>query len=58
MNLTDVLLFMSMQRDYVSELQSLTGLLFTPQMIQKYREPWWNDTDRGNLKRSEKNLFQ
>jgi hypothetical protein len=29
------------------------GLLFIPQMIYVYGEPWWNDTDRGKLKNSE-----
>jgi hypothetical protein len=23
------------------------GLLFIPQMMYKYRKPWWNDIDRG-----------
>jgi hypothetical protein len=32
--------FMSMWRDYVSELQPLTGLY-------KYLQPGWNDIDRG-----------
>jgi hypothetical protein len=34
------------------------GLFFIPQVIYEYRDPWWNDTDRGNPKNSEKNLFQ
>jgi hypothetical protein len=33
------------------------GLLFIPQ-IYEYGDPMWNDTDRGKLKNSEKNLFQ
>jgi hypothetical protein len=24
-----------------------TGLLFIPQIIYEYGEPWWNDTGRG-----------
>jgi hypothetical protein len=27
-------------------------------MIYKYGEPWWNDTERGKPKNSEKNLSQ
>jgi len=38
--------FMSMRRDCVSELRPPAGLLFI----------WWNDTDRGKAKISEKNL--
>jgi hypothetical protein len=34
---------MSMGWDYVSELQSPTGLLF------EHGKPWWNDADRGKL---------
>jgi hypothetical protein len=34
------------------------GILFIPHMIYEYREPQWNDTDRGKLKNSEKNLHQ
>jgi hypothetical protein len=30
------------------------GLLFIPQAIYEYGEPWWNDTDRVKLKNSEK----
>jgi hypothetical protein len=48
------LLFMSMGWDYVSELQPLMGLLFIPQMIYKSVKPWWNYTDRGKPKNSEK----
>jgi hypothetical protein len=47
---------MSMGWDYVSELQPPTGLLFKPQVIHKHGEPWWNNTDRGKMKNSEKNL--
>jgi hypothetical protein len=43
-------LFMSMGWDYVSELRSLTGLLFIPQMMYEYGEPRWNDMDRGKPK--------
>jgi hypothetical protein len=34
------------------------ALLFIPQMIYDYGEPWWNDTDRRKPKNSEKNLSQ
>jgi hypothetical protein len=34
------------------------GLLFIPQVIYEHGEPWWNDTERGKSKNSEKNLFQ
>jgi hypothetical protein len=49
-----LLLFMSMEWDNVSEMQLPTGLLFIPQVIYEYGEPWWNDTDRGKPKNSEK----
>jgi hypothetical protein len=39
-------LFMSMERDYVSELRPPTGLLFSPQVIYEYGQPRWNDADR------------
>jgi hypothetical protein len=41
-------MFMSMGRDYVSELLPLTGLLFILQVIYEHAEPWWNDIDREN----------
>jgi hypothetical protein len=53
-----VMLFMSMEWNCVSELGSPTGLLFIPQMIFDYGEPWWSDADRGKLKNLEKNLSQ
>jgi hypothetical protein len=31
------------------------GLLFIPQVMNEYGQPWWNDIDRGKLK---KNLSQ
>jgi hypothetical protein len=37
---------MSIERDYVSELQPPTDLLFIPQMTDEYREQWWNNIDR------------
>jgi hypothetical protein len=52
-----LLSFMSTRRDYVSELRPLTGLLFIPEMIYDSGEPWWNDTDRGKPKNSEKKPF-
>jgi hypothetical protein len=51
------LLFMSMGRDYISELQPLTGLLFIPQ-IYEYGEPRWNDINRVKPKTLDKNLSQ
>jgi hypothetical protein len=40
--------------DYVSELLTLMDILFIPQMIYEYGQRWWNDTDRGKPKNSEK----
>jgi hypothetical protein len=40
------------------ELWPPTGLLFIPQIIYDYREPWCNDIDRGRPKNLEKNLYQ
>jgi hypothetical protein len=42
----------------VSELWPPTDLLSIPQTIYDNREPWWNDTDRGRPRNSEKNLSQ
>jgi hypothetical protein len=47
--------FMSMGWDYVSELRPPTGLLFIPQMIYEYGQPWWNDID-GKQNNSGRNL--
>jgi hypothetical protein len=47
-----------MEWDYISELLLLTDILFIPQMIYEYGEPWWNDIDRRKPKNSEKNLSQ
>jgi hypothetical protein len=47
-----------MRRDYVSELRPPAGLLFIPQMIYEYGEPWWNDIDRVKTKSLERNLSQ
>jgi hypothetical protein len=44
-----MLMTMSLGRDYVSELRSPTGLLFTHQVTFEHGEPWWNDIDRGKL---------
>jgi hypothetical protein len=38
----------SMGWDYISELRPPSGLLFIPQVVYDYREPWWNDIDRVN----------
>jgi hypothetical protein len=43
-----IMLIMSTGWDYVSELRQPKGLLFIPQVIYKYGEPWWKDIDRGN----------
>jgi hypothetical protein len=37
--------------DYVSELRPPTGLLFIPQIIYEYGEPWWNDIDSEKPKK-------
>jgi hypothetical protein len=42
--------------EIITELRPLTGILVIPQMIHEYGEERWNDTDRGKLKNSEKNL--
>jgi hypothetical protein len=34
------------------------GLLFIPQVIYKYGEPWWNNTDRVKPMSFERNLSQ
>jgi hypothetical protein len=39
-----------MEWDCVSKLQPSMDLLFIPQMIYEYGEPWWNDIVRGKLK--------
>jgi hypothetical protein len=39
-------MFMFMRREIVSEMQPPTGLLFVPQMIYEYGEPWWNNIAR------------
>jgi hypothetical protein len=40
----------------VSELPTPKGILFIPQVIRKYGDPWWNDIDRGMPKYSARNL--
>jgi hypothetical protein len=52
------MLFMSVQWDDVSELRPLMGQLFIPQAIWECGQQWWNDTDRGKVKNSEKKLSQ
>jgi hypothetical protein len=42
----------------ICDLQPPTGILFIPQVIHEYGEPWWNDIDRGKQKNFEKNLSQ
>jgi hypothetical protein len=53
-------MFMSMLMglDDVCELQPPTGLLFIPQMMYGYGEPWWEDIDRKKPNNSENNLLQ
>jgi hypothetical protein len=41
--INSLLLFMSMGRDYVSELRPSTGLFFSPKMLYECGELWWND---------------
>jgi hypothetical protein len=50
------LMFMSVGRDYVSELPPPLGLLSIPQMMYECGEPRWNDTDRETSKKLENNL--
>jgi hypothetical protein len=45
-----MLLFVSMGRDYVSELRPPTGILFAFQVIYEYGELLRNSIDRGNAK--------
>jgi hypothetical protein len=53
-----LLLFMTIWREYVSELRILTALLFPLQMIYEYGESKWNNSDRGKPKNLERTLFQ
>jgi hypothetical protein len=41
-----LLLFMSMGRDCVSELQPPTVIMFIHKMIYEHGEPRWNDFDK------------
>jgi hypothetical protein len=41
-------MMMSMVWHHVSELRPPTGILFIPQVIYQYGEPWWNDIGRRN----------
>jgi hypothetical protein len=41
--------FMLMERNYVSELRLLIGLLLIAQVMYAYEEPLWSDIDRGRL---------
>jgi hypothetical protein len=50
---TSFMLFMSMGRGYVSELQSPTSLLFISQMTYEYGEQRWNYTGRGKTEELE-----
>jgi hypothetical protein len=50
-----VVVFVAVHVDWV---RSSTGLLFILQMIYEYGEPWLNNTDRGKVKNSKKNLSQ
>jgi hypothetical protein len=44
-----MMIMVSMGKDYVSELQPPTWLLFIPQLIHAHGERWRNDdVDRGN----------
>jgi hypothetical protein len=44
--------------DYVSELLTLTDVLFIPQIIYEYGERRRNDINSGKPKNSEENLSQ
>jgi hypothetical protein len=55
---TELSSFMSMRRDYVSELRPPTSLLFIPHVIHEYGEPRWNDIERVKSRNSKKNLSQ
>jgi hypothetical protein len=50
------LFFMSIERDYVSELRPLNRLLLLPQIVYKYGDSRFNDTDRGNRRTWKKNV--
>jgi hypothetical protein len=43
---------------FCEEKNSLLFMLFILQMIYAYGDPQWNDTDKGKLKISERNLSQ
>jgi hypothetical protein len=44
-----MMIFMSMEWDYVSELRPPTSLLFIPQVIYEHGELRWNDVGRGKF---------
>jgi hypothetical protein len=48
-NAEQMMIMMSMGRDYVYELWPLVGPSLIPHMIYEHREAWWNDIDRGKL---------
>jgi hypothetical protein len=52
------MLFMSMGWDYIHELWPPAGLLFNPQMICEYGEPWWNGIDERKPKNLRENPSQ
>jgi hypothetical protein len=43
-----LMITMSTELDYVSEMRPPTCLFFIPRVIYQHGEPWWNDIDRGN----------
>jgi hypothetical protein len=53
-----IILFFSMEWDDVSELRPPMGVLFIPPIMYESGEVQCNDTDRGKLKNSERNLSQ
>jgi hypothetical protein len=44
-----LIMIMSMEREYVSELRPPMGLLFIPYVIYEHGEPWWIDINREIL---------
>jgi hypothetical protein len=51
-----LLLFISMGRDYGSKLRPPKGLLFIPQVIYEYEEPWCNYIKRRKPKNLDRNM--
>jgi hypothetical protein len=43
-----IIIIVSKERDYVSELRPPKGLLVIPQATNGHGEPWWNTIGREN----------